>query len=87
MHSSNTLSDRSTPLTLQFHSRPCTVKYLTRNTKGCFKSEGSEGFVLLQKYIPKIYPKLLHPLHHNGAEMLLRVPNVTATFSELEKPF
>ena len=28
-----------------------------------FKSEGSGGFLLLQKDIPNIYPKLLHPVH------------------------
>ena len=32
-------------------------------SKGTFKSEGSGGFLLLQKDIPNLYPKLLHPVH------------------------
>ena len=30
-------------------------------SNGIFKSEGSGGFLLLQKDIPNLYPKLLHP--------------------------
>ena len=32
-------------------------------SNGIFKSEGSGGFLLLQKDIPNLYPKLLHPVH------------------------
>ena len=31
-------------------------------SNGIFKSEGSGGFLLLQKDIPNLYPKLLHPV-------------------------
>ena len=30
-------------------------------TKGGFKSEGVGGFLILQKSIPNLYTKLLHP--------------------------
>ena len=41
-------------------------------TKGGIMSEDTERFLLLQKYIPNLYPKLLHPVHYNGAETLLK---------------
>ena len=31
--------------------------------EGGLKSEGTGGVLLLQKKIPNIYPKLLHPVH------------------------
>ena len=31
--------------------------------KGSFKSKYFEGVLLLQKNIPNLYPKLLHPVH------------------------
>ena len=31
--------------------------------KGGIMSEDTGRFLLLQKYIPSLYPKLLHPVH------------------------
>ena len=35
-----------------------------------FKSEDTEGFLLLQKHKPNLYPKLLHPVHGNPSQII-----------------
>ena len=39
-------------------------------SNGIFKSEGSGGFLLLQKDIPNLYPKLLHPVQTGSKNRL-----------------